>query len=156
MKHKPLPTQERLHYLFYYNPETGAFYGRFKQGAGKIGHRGYIEASGRRTRWVDKVRFKEARLIWMYATGEDAGDLEVEHKDRGKTNNRLSNLRLATRSENMRNLPYVGATWHKNVKKWIARIRVNGTPIHLGSFKDKDEAIACYKEARVKYFGEFA
>ena len=158
MIHKPLPTQERLRYLFYYNEETGNFYARFtsKHGNRKVGQLGTITASNARKRWVDGEPYLEHRLIWVYVNGEDPGDLEIDHKDRNPLNNRISNLRLATHKQNGANQAGVGATWHKNIGRWIAQIRVNGTMIHLGTFKDKDEAIACYKEARVKHFVEFA
>jgi hypothetical protein len=84
---------------------------------------------------------------------------DVDHINGIQTDNRWENLRMATRTENGRNQKrhctntsgYVGVRWHKAGRKWIAQIMVNKKNIHLGSFEDKDEAIAVRKAAEIKY-----
>ena len=48
----------------------------------------------------------------------------------------------------------VGVSWNKKVKKWHARIGVNGTRIDLGKFDNLDDAILARKEAEKKYFNK--
>lgn len=84
----------------------------------------------------------------------------VDHQDRNKLNNRKSNLRFLTKSENAINshvrkdntsgITGVGMNNRKN--RWVARIVVNQRNIHLGTFKSKEEAIKARKDAEEKYF----
>ncbi len=156
MKPITLPSQDKLHYLFYYNEKTGAFYARFKAPNRKIGQRGTGKGSGYLMWSVDGVRFLEQRLIWMYVYGEDPGSLEVDHKDRDKSNNKIENLRLATRSQNQSNIRFRGVTWSKDTNKWQAQIQVNSKKIHLGLFTEEQDAINAYQEAKKRLHGEFA
>ncbi len=87
----------------------------------------------------------------------------VDHIDRNKTNNHLSNLRYATLSENQHNRTMnfnntsgvIGVSFHKANQKWRADIRVNGSIKHLGSFVLKEDAIRVRQDAEVLYFQEF-
>ena len=87
--------------------------------------------------------------------------LEADHISGDKLDNRKSNLRVATHAQNMRNTKlrndntsgYKGVWWHKDNKKWIAEIRVDGVKHHLGSFLDIKEAFKIYQLAVIKYHG---
>jgi hypothetical protein len=88
---------------------------------------------------------------------------EVDHIDGCRINNQKSNLRLATRTENRRNLkPYrSNSTGFKGVVRtrtgfWAARIGLDGKKIHLGQYATPEEAALAYNLAALKYFGEFA
>lgn len=89
---------------------------------------------------------------------------EVDHKNRNGTDNRKSNLRIATRNNNCWNrVAYKcnktglkGVSYHSRDKVFQSRIQVYGKEIHLGYFKTPDEASAVYKAAALKYHGEFA
>jgi hypothetical protein len=88
--------------------------------------------------------------------------LLVDHIDPERTlDNRKCNLRLATRAQNAANSPgqrgrRVHAPEYKGVKRcggrWLARLRGE----YLGSFATPEEAAACYNEAAVAEWGEFA
>lgn len=43
------------------------------------------------------------RIIWEAFNGKIPANLEIDHRDRNKKNNKLSNLRLVTHSENCKN-----------------------------------------------------
>ena len=91
-------------------------------------------------------------------------DMEVDHIDRDGLNNTRSNLRLATRRENMinrgmspRNVSgYRGVSWAARDRRWLAQICVEGKTIHLGSFRDPAEAAKVYDEAAKEYHGLWA
>lgn len=87
----------------------------------------------------------------------------VDHIDRDGCDNRRSNLRLATNSQNMGNQvsrtgtsKYKGVSWHKAKAKWHAYIRLDGRTRHLSYFTDEAAAARAYDEAARELFGEFA
>ena len=90
-------------------------------------------------------------------------DMHVDHINRNTLDNRKSNLRLCTFTENMRNRPkyatnttgYRGVTYHKRDKMYQAQIKVNGKRLFLGYFTTAEEAHEAYKEASRLYHGDF-
>ena len=90
---------------------------------------------------------------------------EVDHKDRDKLNNQLSNLRPATRSQNCANTKlntqgqysqYRGVTWDKRRNRWFTQIKVNNKQRGLGSFRNEIEAAKRYDQVAFETWGEFA
>lgn len=87
----------------------------------------------------------------------------VDHINGNTLDNRKSNLRICTISENLRNLKlrktnksgYKGVNYHKHQKKWASRICINRKRIHLGYFTNEVDAAKAYDEASKKYHGEF-
>lgn len=93
---------------------------------------------------------------------------ELDHKDRNGLNNQKDNLRISTRGENMHNT----RNWGKYPKgidlhisrykkkdgtikeyvKYRTRINVKGKSIHLGSFKNLNDAVLAYNKASKKYY----
>lgn len=158
-------TQERLKELLHYDPETGVWRwikithpsGRTKVGsiAGTPYTRGY------RRIIVDGKKYRSARLAVLYMTGKWPPD-GVDHRDGDTSNDRWTNLRCATQSQNGGNMRrpvtntsgFKGAVLSKG--KYTARIRVNQKRISLGVFATAAEAHAAYVAAAQKEFGEFA
>ncbi len=83
---------------------------------------------------------------------------EVDHINRNKLDDRRSNLRVATRDEQMQNVPskpgsssqYRGVHWHRHRKKWVARIGVGGKSMYLGLFSSEAEAAEAARAARAR------
>lgn len=91
-------------------------------------------------------------------------NVEVDHIFHKKYDNRKSELRIVTRSQNNMNHGLrndntpgvVGICWAKRENKWLARITVDGKEIFLGYFDKFEDAVKARKEAEEKYFGEFS
>lgn len=79
--------------------------------------------------------------------------LVIDHINRDKLDNKLVNLRLVTRRDNLSNTSrdmaseYIGVTFSKRLNKWIARITLNKKRIHLGVFQNEHEAHLAYQKA---------
>jgi hypothetical protein len=112
---------------------------------------------------VDGKSFLAHRLIWALVYGEVPA-LDVDHADRDRANNKLSNLRLATRSQNCMNrtahrtnkVGIKGVHWHRATGKWAACVRFDGQRKHLGVFDTIADAAAAYRAAASILHGEFA
>lgn len=98
------------------------------------------------------------RLIWIYHHGAIPAGLEIDHINRRRTDNKISNLRAVSRSLNRRNVTpgkrnksgTVGV-FETSSGYWVAQIKHNSQTLHLGHFKNKKEAINIRKEEEIKY-----
>lgn len=153
-------TQEQLKEVLNYDPETGLFTWIKKRGHKKN------TAGGKRLGYISigvGFRLYQAhRLAWLYMTGEWPKFLD--HIDGDRSNNRFSNLRIATASQNAANAKrsatntsgFKGVTWHKGAKKWMAQIVVREERKYLGLFDRVEDAHQAYVSAAREGFGEFA
>ena len=118
---------------------------------------GTTSAKGYRVAKVDRRSYGVHRLVWLYHHGAWP-DGELDHIDADKLNNDISNLRIATRSENMQNLAGRGTAFKPNrkVKQWEARIYDRGRAIHIGSFLTEQEAHDAYLAAKRRRHAAFA
>lgn len=85
----------------------------------------------------------------------------VDHANWNKADNRRNNLRTASNSENAANIPphsgrIKGVRWMQRNKKYAARINWQKREIHLGLFRNYEDAIRARLLAEQRYFGEFA
>lgn len=153
----------RLRTLLDCNPVAGTFTwkiapnGRVKVGspAGTLHHSGYVCIA------VNKVGYLRHRLVWLFVHGEwPKGQLDHDNGVRG--DDRLENLRLATPSENITNAKRRrdNTSGFKGVSKlrhgWEARIMKNGKQTWLGFYETPEAAHEAYKQAALKFHGEFA
>lgn len=107
-----------------------------------------------------RVNMKLHRII-MNCTPHDG--ILIDHKNTlEKWDNRKSNLRVATRQQNMFNSQlaknnksgFTGVYWSKKDKSWYSQIKYSEKTTHLGYTKTKEQAIIQRLEAELKYFGE--
>lgn len=146
--------QETLKTLFFY--ENGDFYWKVKptkryaigMKAGTLSKRGCLHIS------FDGKVYKAHRLIFLYHHGYLPA--EIDHIDGNPLNNRIENLRPASRSENLRNTKkrvdnksgYKGICWDKRSEKWRTVCSVNKKQYSAGYFKDLEMAIKSLKKLR--------
>jgi HNH endonuclease len=151
-------TQNELKTLLLYSEETGQFTWRVcsgskKQGAvaGTLTEKGYVRIK------LKGMKYYAHRLAWMYAYGSFPIN-EIDHVNHCRADNRLSNLREASRMQNTSNTLQntsgcVGVHWDNAKQKWRARIQKEGNSICLGTFSDIQDAVNARKQAEDTYYG---
>lgn len=157
-------TAEEVRALLDYYPETGVFRWKVRMGGilpgsiagGDDGH-GYLRVK------IKGKRYMAHRLAWIYTHGAWP-EAEIDHINSIKSDNRIVNLRPATRLDNCKNKRahrnntsgYKGVSYVKSMGKYRASIRSNGADKHLGVFDDPQEAYGAYCRAARELHGDFA
>lgn len=165
-------TPALLNHLLRYEPDTGRLFWRprdrsmFKSDRSAAMFRGRFEgrealtatcAFGYKNGVVDGVSVKAHRAIWALWFGLWPGE-DIDHIDGDRTNNRISNLREATRGLNCQNRKaqasstskYLGVSWKTKQGKWLAQITAGGVAEHLGYHDTEEAAFAAYCEAKAR------
>jgi len=158
-------TQDELKKNLNYDPESGVFTWIKRRGpnadigsvAGCVKRDGYVAIG------INKKPYAAHRLAWVYMYGEIPAGKHIDHIDRDRKNNRISNLRLANKSQNAMNMGMMstntsgvkGVCFDKNRGKFMAYIGIDNKQFYLGRFSSIDEAKDAYETASQKYHGEF-
>lgn len=124
--------------------------------AGTWDHTGYFRTT------VAGKKYKNSRLVFLYHCGYLPEC--VDHIDGSKTNDRIENLRPATKSQNNRNTKLradnvtgaKGVSWDTGASKWRVSVWHDGKQKTIGRFSDIDLAELVAIEARNKYHKDFA
>jgi hypothetical protein len=103
-------------------------------------------------------KYSAHRIAWVLYYGEWPKG-HIDHINHNGRDNRIKNLRDVTRSENMRNAQLSGSNtsgvtgvyYRKSEKRWIAAIGSGSKFVHIGIFKNKDDAISARKKAEAEY-----
>lgn len=169
--------------LLDYNPETGDFFWRerdikwFSDKGGRYTaawcqkkfnrkHAGgaaltTVSAAGYNTGGVLGYVFSAHRVAWAHAYGQWPSG-ELDHINRDRQDNRLSNLRLATKTENGHNRAprgaskYSGVSWYAPLEKWKAGISKDRVFYYLGYFDSEEEAARTRDKKAVELYGAAA
>lgn len=159
-------TQEYLKSILDYDHNTGIFKWKIfkcpRASFGKIA--GYIKKEGYVEIKIDGVPYKAHRLAFLYINGWLPEEVDHINNDGPKSDNRICNLREATRSQNEFNKPkskrntsgYKGVSLKKSTGRWCAKIRFNKNSKHLGYYSTPEEAHEAYKQAALRLHGEYA
>lgn len=100
------------------------------------------------------------RVAYTIVYGEqDWSKFEVDHINGVRHDNRISNLRLVTRSENVKNKKIYennksgvsGVYYNKKLSKWQGQLRVDGKAIYLGVYSNKEDCVKIVMEKRIEY-----
>jgi hypothetical protein len=164
-----LPRRDLVRQLLDYDADTGVFTWRPREVDNNS--RFNTRFAGKAAGWRDKLgycciefyktQYMAHRLAWLIHYGEPV-PIELDHADGDGMNNRIVNLRPASRAQNVANRGVFKSNrlGIKGVRQegtgFRARIRRNGRPCNLGTFATAEEAAEAYREAAVKLHGEFA
>ena len=150
---QPDLTIDRLRELLDYDPATGVFtwaMSRRKCRKGDVA--GCMARNGYTVIRVDDRLHLAHRLAWFHTHGRWPAE-QLDHIDRNRANNALSNLREVTNAQNAHNQnPRKNKSGFSGVRKenskWVAEIKVNYKTIRLGLFSTPEEAHAAYLAAK--------
>lgn len=104
-------------------------------------------------------------FVYMHRLIMDTPDgMVADHINGDGLDNREKNLRNCTQRQNMLNkrvqtnslTGIKGVRWNKKKNRYEPNITVHGKKIYLGRFERIEQAEKAYKEAAIKYFGEYA
>lgn len=161
--HAPMPPIDILNQKFTLDEENGCLVHKKKFGiregtiAGSRNPAGYLRVN------INKRIYLVHRVIYFMSTGKDPGEMEVDHIDGNKHNNRPCNLRLATRSQNRQNveayksnsLGKKGVYFNVRRKAYLCSVQVNGKRVQFGPFDTSEEAYEVYKKESKSRFKQF-
>lgn len=124
--------------------------------AGTINGHGYVQIN------ISGRLHKAHRLAWLFVHG-DCPAL-IDHINRDRTDNRICNLRQATKAQNAANSGATsrsktgvkGVSWSDKENKWIAYIRVDGRSKRIGAFTEISAAASAYRNYSILLHGDFA
>ena len=124
---------------------------------------GYIRKNGYRAINIQGYgEYQCGRLAWLYTYGHFPKE-EIDHVNLNKVDDRIENLREASRSQNATNRStqsnnttgYKGVWKRKGMDLWVAGVSKDGKNIKLGSFDCPQKAHAAYIAEITKMHGEF-
>lgn len=145
----------QLRSILNYDPDTGRFTWRVKTSRKVVVGKeaGNTKLSGYVSIRINGQGHYAHRIAWCYVYGDWPTD-EIDHINGIRNDNRIANLRHATRKQNMENRVqatgasgYRGVVWLEANQKWRASITHNRQNIYLGLFATAEDASAAYREA---------
>jgi hypothetical protein len=154
-------TPDQIKQLLAYDPSTGAFVWRPRDGwrnnragrlAGAVGKDGYVRIS------IQRKSYLAHRLAWAHVYGEWPSHW-LDHVNRNRADNRIINLRGASAGANAQNTPRYQnnksgckGVYAHSWGKWEAYITINRKRIYLGVYESLQDAKAARLAAQDRLF----
>lgn len=147
-----------LNKVFSYNAQSGLVYWKIRPRwnvkiddvAGNERRNGYIYIC------YKAKRYTAHRIAWLL-TYKEWPSSEIDHINGIPSDNKISNLRVVSHRSNMqnkiqhRNGKSAGTQYIKRNNNWNAKIWIDGTNYHLGTFDSEKDAIKAYAFACSMY-----
>jgi hypothetical protein len=160
---KDLPSIDELRKLLAYDPDTGDLKWLTRRDVKASWNTRYaghpalacVHEDGYRKGRIHRKLFRAHRVAWALHHGRWP-ELDLDHINGNRSDNRIANLREVTRVENQRNMRLpsdnksgvIGVYWNTARRKWVAEIRdAGGKKRHLGVFEDIEAAAAARRAA---------
>jgi hypothetical protein len=160
-------TSELLKSVVHYDETTGIFTRlvsttpsvKIGDECGSINSDGYVQIG------VLGKKYRAHRLAWLYAHGVFPGNrIEIDHINGNRTDNRIANLRAASKSQNLQNQRryknntsgFKGVSFNGKHNKWVATIGHNRKCLWIGYYDTPELAHLAYASKARELFGEFA
>lgn len=173
---KPLITPEYIRELLDYDPATGDFVWRRRKLRNGFERMDKIWNSRLAGKPVAKRRHRHGhlqigiycrnymyhRIAWAHYYGEWP-EIDLDHKNGNPSDNRITNLRLATESQNLCNAKIridntsgvKGVSWSRREKKWYSYITKDSKMINIGIYHCFGQAVAARKRVEKELHGDF-
>jgi hypothetical protein len=111
---------------------------------------------------INNLKFKRSTIVWAVRHGELK--IGLDHKNRDQLDDRIENLRVASKSQNAANcrIPsdntsgHKGVSWCKQTGMWQVGLQCRKKRIWLGRFNNLADAALAYERGAREHFGEFA
>lgn len=153
-----MTTVELLREMFRYEPVSGHLIWKAGKRVGKRAGSQQGKGGYRHVRVGDKYMY-EHRIAMLLTLGEIPEDIQIDHVNHDKGDNRLANLRFTTHTQNGRNVKKIstnttgvtGVTFCKLTGKYQAQIHMNGKCKYLGQYDTLEEAATARAEADKRY-----
>ncbi|MBT9492865.1 MAG: HNH endonuclease [Paucibacter sp.] len=147
-------TIEHIRSLFTYDQLTGLIRSRFGRVVGTRDFEGYVRVSLVHS---STLRFRAHRLAVLAVLGRWP-ELDVDHINGIRHDNRWCNLREVSRSTNSQNQRratgnnktsgLLGVSYDKDRRRWFAQIQTKGKTFNLGRFDSPESAHEAYLNAK--------
>lgn len=165
MIRKQYPSREKIREHLEYDPDTGLFVrakdvmkGQYRKifAARKGDPAGFLHPDGYTYIKLDGIYYSAHRLAWIVCHGA-LTEVDIDHRDGDKSNNRIANLRNVEHKTNIQNVKkpqannktgFLGVSKHGD--RFIAAIGSEGKTKHLGIFATPEEAHTVYIQAKRK------
>lgn len=168
MAPKSLPPVEYLRQCLSYDSETGDFVWLEKVGNSEWNNRwagrsalSHINRMGYKTGSIASKQVKAHRVAWAFVNGAWPNG-EIDHINGIRSDNRIDNLREATKAQNAMNRSQTGGrsrykgVYPSGYGAWCAQIQKGGKRVYLGTFETEQEAASVYDAAAGEAFGSYA
>ena len=166
---KKLPSVEALHEWFSCDFDTGRLYWKNPRGTRvKAGDPVYIDNSRNYSTVTLQCNYKRHvflvhRIVWKMYYREDLGQQELDHIDGNSLNNAISNLRVATPTQNQHNVHRKGfkrnsyyRDKHCSAGGWEVSVGQGGKQKHIGTYPCPLLARLAYIDAKRQIAKEFS
>lgn len=164
-------SSDYLRSILEYDYQTGGFKWKYRMDAppevnsSRAGKGAFLGSNsyGYKIGYINKKQYLAHRVAWCIYYGEWP-ESDIDHINMDKSDNRIENLRLADRGQNMRNTGlrsdntsgYKGVSFYKPTGKWKAQIKIpHGKVKNLGYYPTAEDAAEVYASAVKRYYGDF-